>query len=113
MLDPMTYVGIAFGLGAGAGALSAYLGWSSSNETFDAKKFTHGVITGMISGLILVFGSLAALKGAVDEWAVLTIYGLIIGTVLGVDMTRTKVSGMVANRAIAKTNGSTSTKPPS
>jgi hypothetical protein len=112
MLDPMTYVGIAFGLGAGAGALSAYLGWSSSNEPFDAKKFTHGVITGMISGLILVFGSLAALKGAVDEWAILTIYGLIIGTVLGVDMTRTKVSGMIANRA---TNGSTTTtvKPPS
>jgi len=98
VLDPIAYAGIGFAIGAGAGAVSAYLGWSASGEPFDARKFLNGAVTGVLSGLALVFANLAAFKTVPDEFAVLALYGTIIAGAIGVDMMRTKITSMVADR---------------
>jgi len=38
--------------GAG-GAFSAFLGWLNSDELFDARKFSNGIIRGAIGGAML------------------------------------------------------------
>jgi hypothetical protein len=99
VLDPLSYAGIGFVIGAVAGALSAYLGWNASGEPFNARKFLNGAVTGMLSGIGLVFANLMAFKTVPDEFAVITLYGTIIVGAVGVDMMRTKVTSMIADRS--------------
>ena len=98
VLDPISYAGIGFAIGAGAGAVSAYLGWNASGEPFDARKFLNGAVTGVLAGIGLVFANLVAFKTVPDEFAVLALYGTIIASAIGVDMMRTKVTAMIADR---------------
>lgn len=98
ILDPITYAGIGFAIGAGAGAVSAYLGWSQSGEPFDARKFINGMVTGILSGVALVFANLAAFKTVPDEFAALALYGTIIGSTIGIDMIRAKITGMITSK---------------
>ena len=95
VIDPITYAGIGFAVGAGAGAVSAYLGWSSSGEPFDARKFLNGMVTGVLAGIALVFANLAAFKTVPDEFAALALYGTIIAGSIGTDMIRAKITGMI------------------
>jgi hypothetical protein len=98
VLDAISYAIIGFAVGAGAGAVSAYLGWNASGEPFNTRKFLNGTITGVLSGIGLVFANLAAFKTVPDEFAVLTLYGTIIAGAIGIDMARTKVTSMIADR---------------
>jgi hypothetical protein len=95
VLDPITYAGIGFGIGAAAGAVSAYLGWNASGEPFDARKFINGMVTGVLTGIGLVFLNLLAFKSITDEFAVLALYGTIISGAIGIDMSRAKVTSMI------------------
>ncbi len=96
-------IAIGVGLGGAVGALSAYLGWNSSGEPFESKKFIGGLVNGIIAGVTLVAMSFEALKGAITndptgvqflELMILTSLGI-----LGSDFARTKISGMIANRS--------------
>ena len=50
ILDTLVIAIIVAGLG---GALSAFIGWMDSDEVFDARKFSSGIIRGAIAGALL------------------------------------------------------------
>jgi H+/Cl- antiporter ClcA len=92
MIDPMNGIILAFIVGAGAGALSAYLGWNRSGEPFDSRKFLEGIITGIVAGVVLVFINIMAFKEVTDEYAYLALLGTIFIGALGADRVREDVS---------------------
>ena len=100
MADP-TFVTavVAFVVGIGAGAFWAWLGWLKSNEPFEAKKFTLGIVTGAISSLVIVLASISGITTAADATAQFLALVALFLAVGGVDTLRTGVSGAVANRA--------------
>lgn len=108
VLDPLTADGIAVGIGAAAGSISAYLGWNASGETFNIKRFIAGLATGVISavGLVAVnFEQIKTAAAADPSGAQFFELMLLLGLgVLGVDYARTKISGMIANREPAPVN---------
>ncbi len=84
---------------AGAGALSAYLGWIKSGEAFDARKFVNGVVTGVIAGIALAIANAAGITSALSDTEAFILVGSLVLSIIGVDTVRTAVSGAVANRA--------------
>jgi hypothetical protein len=98
MIDPFSAVAIGFLVGAGAGALSAFLGWNKTTEIFDTRKFVSGLVTGIVAGLALALANTEALKTAADETALLVSYITLTLAVLGTDTVRTSVTGAIANR---------------
>ena len=107
VLDPITYAGIGFGIGAAAGAVSAYLGWNASGEPFDTKKFLNGMVTGVLTGIGLVFLNLLAFKDITDEFAVLALYGTIISGAIGIDMSRAKITSAITSGFTSSTDTAT------
>ena len=87
---------IGFAIGAGAGALSAFLGWNKSGEPFDARKFVSGLVTGIITGLVAVLAIAATIGEAVDETALLVIYVTLFVGIIGVDNARTAVAATLS-----------------
>lgn len=83
----------------GAGAFSAWLGWNKSGEPFDARKFTNGVVTGVIAGIGLTLANAAGILEAVSDQAAWIIIGSLALSIVGVDQIRTTVSSSIANRA--------------
>ena len=87
----------SIGAGAALGSLSALLGWASSGELFEAKKFGIGIATGAIISL-----SFAAIKAAVaadpSGVALLELLVPIAISIVGTDLVRAKISAMIANR---------------
>ena len=93
MVDPFTAIAIGFGIGALAGALSAFLGWNKTNEPFDTRKFISGVATGIIAGIVAVLANTAAFTQAADQTALLISYVTVVIAVIGVDTVRTAITG--------------------
>ncbi len=85
-----------------AGAFSAFLGWLKSGEAFESKKFTLGVITGVLGGIALTIANAAGLTSALTETERWILLGSLALAIIGVDNLRTAISGAVANRAIEK-----------
>src|SRR6185503_17938189 len=94
---------IGLGLGGGAGALAAVLGWFSVEQAFIARKF----VTGLIAGLMIGFASVPVFANVTDDIALLVIYGEIFGSAVGVSLAAPKVSGAITTRLA----GTTETKP--
>lgn len=90
---------IAVAILAGAGGFSAFMGYLKSNEAFNVKKFTLGVLTGIFAGIGLVIANATGIVGALDETAQFILIGSLALSVVGVDNLRTAVSSAVANRA--------------
>ena len=92
----------SIGAGAALGSLSALLGWASSGELFEAKKFGIGIATGAIAGVALISLSFAAIKAAVaadpSGVALLELLVPIAISIVGTDLVRAKISAMIANR---------------
>ena len=101
-MEPFTVLIVGLLVGAGAGALSAYLGWNRSAEPFDARKFLNGLITGIIAGVVVVLGSAAALQAATDNSTVLLQLIVIVFAVLGVDYARTSITNAIRNARAVK-----------
>jgi len=98
---------IGLGLGGGAGALAAVLGWFSVEQAFIARKFVTGLVTGLIAGLMIGFASVPVFANVTDDIALLVIYGEIFGSAVGVSLAAPKVSGAITTRLA----GATETKP--
>lgn len=110
MIEPLTAVGLGFLVGGGAGAFSAYLGWNRSGEDFAARKFIDGLATGIIAGVLLVFGNLMVFKEITDDFAFLALIGTIFAGALGADAIREGVSGSLPS-AKKVSSSSTSSEP--
>lgn len=95
MIDVFAATVIGFALGAGAGALSAFLGWNKSGEPFDARKFISGLVTGVITGVVAVLAITATIAQAVDQTALLIIYVTLFVGIIGVDNVRTSLTSAV------------------
>ena len=111
-VDPILslYVGVVV---AGiAGALSAYMGWNSSNEPFNARKFINGLITGVIGGLVVLAASAVALQGITTETELFVMLLTIFLSAVGADRLRTDTSKAINNRADQEVPKTTSTPPP-
>ena len=93
MVDPFTAIAIGFGVGALAGALSAFLGWNKTTEPFDVRKFISGLATGIIAGIVAVLANTAAFTQAEDQTALLISYVTVVIAVIGADTIRTAITG--------------------
>ena len=87
---------------AGAGAFSAWLGWNKSGDPFDSRRFTNGVVTGVIAGISLAIANAVGITEAVDQTQAFILIGSLVLAVIGVDQIRVSVSGAIANKAKAK-----------
>jgi len=108
-LDLLTNAIIGLILGGAAGALGAYLGWSSGTEPFIARKFVTGIITGVIAGILVGFANVAAFKSVADDITLLVIYGDIFGAALAATLGAPKVSGAITTRLQGDTTTTTTT----
>lgn len=83
---------IGIGIGGMTGALGAFLGWNSSGDPFNTRKFITGVVTGTITGVGIGFLNALAFKNVTDELALLLIYGDIFSGALAATLAVPKVS---------------------
>jgi len=97
-VDLLTQAIIGLILGGAAGALGAYLGWSSGTEPFIARKFVTGIITGVVAGVLVGFANVAAFKNVTDDITLLVIYGDIFGAALAATLGAPKVSSAITTR---------------
>jgi hypothetical protein len=95
MIEPFIAVLIGLGIGASAGALSAFLGWNKGTEPFDTRKFISGLVTGIVAGIVAVLAVTTAIQEAVDETALLIIYAGLFVAIIGADNMRTAIAGAV------------------
>lgn len=95
MVEPFIALVVGLGIGALAGALSAFLGWNKSNEPFDVKKFISGLATGIVAGIVVVMANTAAFTQAADQTALLISYVTAVIAIIGVDTVRTSLSGAI------------------
>ena len=86
---------IGLAIGAGAGALSAFLGWNKSSEPFDTRKFVSGLITGIIAGIVATLAIAATIQEAVDQSALLLVYVTLFIGIIGIDNVRTSITGAI------------------
>ena len=112
MIEPLTAAGLGFLAGVGGGAFAAFLGWNSSGEPFEARKFTGAIATGIISGLVLVFANLTGFKEAQDEFAVIALLGTIFMGAMGADTVKEKVKLLVQNKKESTTTTTTTPTTP-
>lgn len=93
---------ISIGAGAGLGALSSLLGWAASGDIFEGKKFGIGIATGIIAGIAIMSLSFTAIKQSVtvdpSGVAMIELMIPIALSIVGTDLIRAKISGMIANR---------------
>ena len=103
VLDLVTGVIAALGGGAALGALSSLMGWASSGEPFEGKKMGIGIATGVIAGIAIIALSFPAIKASIAAdntgLALLELMVPIGLSIVGTDMVRAKISGMIAGRA--------------
>jgi len=97
-METFLAVVIGFIIGAGSGALSAYLGWNKSGEPFEARKFISGLVTGIIAGVIVVAANTTAFQTAADDTALLISYIVMVLAIIGVDNVRTAITGSIRSR---------------
>lgn len=95
MVDPFIALVVGLGIGALAGALSAFLGWNKSNEPFDSKKFISGLATGIVAGIVVVMANTASFTEAADQTALLISYVTAVIAIIGVDTVRTSLTGAI------------------
>src|SRR5688500_16795103 len=94
-MDVFLNLVIGLAIGAGAGALSAFLGWNKSSEPFDTRKFISGLVTGIIVGIVAVIAIAATIQEAVDQSALLLIYITLFVGIIGADNVRTSITGAI------------------
>jgi hypothetical protein len=94
------FVGLIAGIivGGAAGAMSSFIGWLASNEPFQGRKFSVGLITGIMAGLGLTFLNLALLKGAADEYELATLLFTIAIAAMGSDYARERLGTAISNK---------------
>lgn len=99
----MMSLGVGFVVGGLGGALSAFLGWNASGESFIAKKFIAGLATGIIAGISLVFVNLQGFKAVTDDFTLIALYGTILAGALGMDFLRARISDAIINKTTEET----------
>ena len=103
VLDLLTGVIISMVGGGALGAASALMGWASSGEPFEGKKMGIGIMTGVIAGIAVIALSFPAIKASIAAdstgLALLELMVPIGLSIVGTDLARAKISGMIANRA--------------
>lgn len=106
-VDPVTSLWIGLVVAVLGGALSAYMGWNSSNEAFNPRKFINGLIYGGLGGIGILMLNMAALKGITEEFELIAMIITIFVGAIGIDRLRTDGSKAISNRAdqeVPKTN---------
>ena len=96
----LPYILGSVGYGAAVGAFSAWMGWVDTPGTpFDPKKFTKGIITGAIAGVIEVYLIFGAIQSALEtDTTGVTFVGLMIvltAGIWGADVGTSKVGGLI------------------
>ena len=94
-------------LGIAAGALGAYVGWASGGDAFNARKFSTGLVTGAIGGLLAAFAQIPLFAQVTDELAMLVIYGDIFAAGLVATWGVPKAANAIATRV----TGTSETQP--
>jgi hypothetical protein len=75
------------------------MGWNSSNEPFNARKFINGLIYGGLGGIGILMLNMAALKGVTEEFEMIAMIITIFVGAIGIDRLRTDGSKAINNRA--------------
>jgi|GEM_PF-1534881 len=98
------FVPIVIGLvvGAGAGALNAFLGWIKEPQKFDNRRFIYGIIVGIVTGLFATQAFIPDLEAAQTASELTKVLLSVVAAVIAVDSIRTAVTGAVKTQPASK-----------
>lgn len=85
-------------VGGLASAFGATLGWLASGDVFIPRKFASGILVGVVTGVLIGFGSIPLFEEVQSGTALLIVYGEIFGSALAAVFVVPKISGAIQTR---------------